>query len=53
MGDINLPSGYGGLMRYNEEYSSKFVLKPYHVVAFVIAIVVFVIAIKSFFPITA
>ena len=37
---INLPSGFGGLMRYNEEYASKINLKPVHVIAFVIFVIV-------------
>ena len=36
---VNLPGGFGGLVRYNEEYASKFNLKPSHVIAFVILIV--------------
>ncbi len=38
---VNLPSGTGGLVRFKEEYSSKFNLKPTHVVGFVILIVAF------------
>ena len=38
---INLPGGFGGLMRFNEEYASYFNLKPIHVLAFVILIVTF------------
>jgi preprotein translocase subunit Sec61beta len=38
---INLPGGFGGLMRYSEEYSSYINLKPSHVVLFVILIVAF------------
>ncbi len=38
---VNLPGGFGGLMRYNEEYSSKFMLKPTHVVGFIILILAF------------
>jgi len=38
---INLPGGFGGLMRYSEEYSSYINLKPTHVVLFVILIVAF------------
>lgn len=37
---INLP-GFGGLMRYGEEYESSFMLKPSHVIALVILIVAF------------
>ncbi|MCL5730269.1 MAG: preprotein translocase subunit Sec61beta [Candidatus Pacearchaeota archaeon] len=36
---INLPSGYGGLVRFKEEYSSLFELKPMHVVFFVILLI--------------
>jgi len=38
---INLPAGFGGLMRYGEEYTSMFNLKPTHVVGFIIFILVF------------
>jgi len=50
---INMPGGFGGLVRYNEEYSSKLKMKPVHVIAFVIAIIAFVVILKLFFPITA
>jgi preprotein translocase subunit Sec61beta len=48
---FSLPSSYGGLMRYNEEYKSKFMLKPYHVIMFILMIIVFVYVLKIFFPI--
>jgi len=38
---INVPSGFGGLMRFGEEYESRFNLKPIHVVGFVILIIAF------------
>jgi len=38
---VNMPSGFGGLMRFNEEYDSVFSLKPTYVIVFVILIVVF------------
>lgn len=38
---INLPSGYGGLVRFKEEYSSLFNIKPMHVIFFLILLVVF------------
>lgn len=38
---IQLPGGFGGLMRYNEEYSSYLKLKPAHVVGFVVLIIAF------------
>jgi len=43
---LNIPSGMGGLVRYNEEYESKFKLKPEHVVVFIIAVIVFVTVLK-------
>jgi len=36
---INMPAGFGGLMRFTEEYESKFNLKPTHVVVFIILII--------------
>jgi preprotein translocase subunit Sec61beta len=38
---VNLPAGFGGLTRFKEEYASKFNLKPTHIVAFVILILIF------------
>ena len=35
---INLPAGFGGLVRFKEEYESLFMLKPAHVIVFVIII---------------
>jgi len=46
---INLPGGFGGLMRYSEEYSSYVNLKPTHVVLFVILLVAFRIAMPYIF----
>jgi preprotein translocase subunit Sec61beta len=40
MADVNLPSGTGGIVRFKEEYKSKFALKPTHVIVFVVLIVV-------------
>jgi preprotein translocase subunit Sec61beta len=41
MADMSMPSGMSGLMRFKEEYVSKFMLKPIHVIAFIVAIIVF------------
>jgi preprotein translocase subunit Sec61beta len=46
---ISMPSSGGGLMRYNEEYKSKFMLKPAHVIVFIILVIAFVISLKVFF----
>ena len=36
---IHLPGGFGGLMRFQDEYESKFYLKPTHIIAFIILII--------------
>ncbi len=49
--NISVPSGLGGLMRFNEEYDSVFMLKPVHVIGFIVLIIAFVIILNIFFPI--
>ena len=48
---VSLPGGYGGLMRYNEEYASKINLKPVYVVVFIILIVLLRIFLPILIPI--
>jgi len=36
---IHLPGGFGGLMRFQDEYESKFYFKPMHIVLFIILII--------------
>jgi len=36
---ISMPSGFGGLMRYQDEPESKFNLKPTQVIIFIILII--------------
>jgi len=45
---INLPAGFGGLMRYSEEYSSKINLKPTHIIAFIVLVIVLRILLPMF-----
>jgi preprotein translocase subunit Sec61beta len=45
---ISLPSGFGGLVSYKEEYASKFMLKPVHVMVFIALIVAFRIGLGFF-----
>jgi preprotein translocase subunit Sec61beta len=45
---VNVPSGMGGLIKFKEEYESKFNLKPVHIVVFVILLVVFRVALGIF-----
>jgi preprotein translocase subunit Sec61beta len=46
---IQMPAGFGGLMRFQEEYASKINLKPTHIVLFVILIIAFRIFLGVFF----
>ncbi len=48
---VHMPGGFGGLMRYDEEYHSKFMLSPGQVVGFVVLVIVFVLALKLLWPI--
>ncbi len=48
---ISMPAGFGGLLRYDEEYRSKFLLKPAHVIGFVIAVILFVSLLRIFRPV--
>ena len=46
---IQQPGVFGGLMRYDEEIGSKIQLTPAHVIAFVVAILLFVLSLRLFF----
>lgn len=53
MAEIQAPSAFGGLMRYNEEYNSKFKFSPSAVIAMIIATIALVVALRFIFPISA
>lgn len=36
---IHMPSGMGGLVRYFDEYKSKFQLKPGHIIVIVVVVI--------------
>ncbi|MEM4326163.1 MAG: hypothetical protein QXU40_02585 [Candidatus Pacearchaeota archaeon] len=38
-GEVQMPAGFGGLVRFREEYKSRIVLKPSHVI-FIIALII-------------
>lgn len=38
---ISMPSSQGGLVRYFNEYKSKLQIKPIHVVAMVVTVILF------------
>ena len=46
---ISMPAGFGGLMRFSEEYSSKFSLKPTYIIAFIILIIGFRVFLEVYF----
>ena len=48
---VQMPGVFGGLMRYDEEYASRFLVSPTQVIFLIVAIVVFVFALKLLFPI--
>jgi len=43
---IHVPAGFGGLVRFDEEFKSKIMMEPAHIIAFVILIIVFRIFLK-------
>ena len=47
---ISMPSGFGGLLRYDEEYKSKIMLQPKHVIIFIILVILFSVGLRFFFP---
>lgn len=50
---LSMPSSGGGLMRYNDEYKSRFNIKPSHVILFIIVVIAFTIILKIVAPITS
>ncbi|MBS3076901.1 hypothetical protein J4233_01380 [Candidatus Pacearchaeota archaeon] len=48
---IHMPGAFGGLMRYDEEFNSRFIITPGQVIVFLVAILLIVLGMKLFFPI--
>jgi len=48
---IQMPGPFGGIMRYDSEYQSKLMISPKAVVAFLVAVIAFVVVLKVFWPI--
>jgi preprotein translocase subunit Sec61beta len=48
---ISMPGAFGGLVRYDEEFKSRFMIHPGHVIVFVVLVALFVIGLKIFFPV--
>jgi len=47
--ETGLGAGFGGLMRYNEEYNSKLKFGPGVVVAMIIGVIIFVVGLNVFY----
>ena len=45
---ISMPSGMGGLVRYFDEYKSKFTLKPGHIIVLCIAVIVIILLLHAY-----
>ena len=43
---MSMGAGFGGLMRYNEEYNSKFKFGPGTVIGMIIAVIFFVVGLR-------
>lgn len=50
--EMYLP-GMGGLTRFKEEYNSRFKISPMQVIVLIIAVILFVLSLKWFFPVKA
>lgn len=46
--EMQMPGAFGGLMRYKEEYNSKFKFGPGAVVAMILVTIAFTIALRIF-----
>ena len=44
----SMPSGFGGLVRYNEEYNSKLKFGPGAVIAMIVLVIAFVVGLRIF-----
>lgn len=45
---MSMPAGFGGLMRYSEEYSSKINLTPTHVIIAIVLVIALRILLPAF-----
>ena len=47
---IQMPGAFGGIMRYDEEYESRFKITPTQVVVVIVAVIIFVLGLSMFYP---
>lgn len=50
---MRVPGGFGGIMRYDEEFTSRFMVSPAAVVGFVVFVILLIFALRVFFPLGA
>ncbi len=50
-GKISMPGSFGGLMRYDEEFKSRFMMSPAQVIGVIVFIIIFVLALKILWPV--
>jgi preprotein translocase subunit Sec61beta len=43
---IQMPGAFGGLMRYDEEYKSRFMISPTQVILGIVLLIIFVLILK-------
>jgi len=48
MADVSMPGGFGGLMRYKEEYDSRLKFSPAVVIGMIVAVILFVVGLNIF-----
>ena len=48
---MSMPGGFGGLVRFDEEYKSRFMMNPSAVIGFIVLIIIFVAVLKIFWPV--
>jgi preprotein translocase subunit Sec61beta len=47
--NVSMPAGFGGLMRFKEEYNSKLKFGPGVVIGMIIAVIVLVAGLRIFY----
>ena len=47
--NIMTPSGSGGIIRYDEEYPSRFMIQPEYFIVFIVLVVIGMAILKLFF----
>jgi preprotein translocase subunit Sec61beta len=50
MADINMPSGFGGLTRFKEEYDSHIKFTPIQVIVGILIALGFIFSLRIIFP---